>query len=148
MLFFWIGKEYKHVEIWTIKAESKKAPASWAKEKFKFYQNKRPRSITVNNFFAPKVPPLASLVMAELQRSEDRRWIVFSKEEEAKLMEISGHLLNSGSSACYLLDCVLMPVHASWAGGFATTFVREDEPNKSPFEIGAPLRLVIQIDAH
>jgi len=136
------------MEIWTIKAESKKAPASWVKEKFKFYQNKRPRSITVNNFFAPKVLPLASLVMAELQRSEDRRWIVFNKEEEAKLVEIGGRFLNSGGTlACHFLDCVLMPVHECWHGGFATTFVREDDPNKSTLEIGALIRLVIRIDA-
>lgn len=137
------------MEVWTIKKQGKeKVPVCWVKEKFKAQQNGRP-SLLINNFFHPEAPALASLVMEELRRGKNRRWIVFSKQEESKLGEISKRFLNSGGAlACHFLDYVLIPVHGCWAGRFSATFVREDDPNKSPLEINAPLRLAIQIQGN
>lgn len=102
----------------------------------------------VDNFFDNSHPPFCVLVLEELRKDDGLRWIVFTKKEADKLFQIGRVFLNpeNTSVSCSFLDCILLPVRKSYRKGCSPTYIREDDPNKSAFVKGAPLRLAIQID--
>ena len=125
------------MEIWKVTKNA------WIKRTFRSSYTRKP----VDNFFNPSFPALCVMVLEELRKDKGQRWVVFSKEEADRIFEIGRVFINPAQNTIQFLflHIVLLSVRESYRKGFSVTYVREDNPEKSPLDNGAPLRLALWI---